>query len=310
MRLPIRASGLIEMAVTDIASGTAVSAAAEPSRRRDRAIDRFRRHRLAMLGVITVILLVLLSAIGPYLLPFDDLFIDVRNRFTGPFVSVHLLGTDQLGRDLLARLMMAGRISMSIGISAMVIATVLGTAVGAVAGYYGGTIGATLMRLVDAMLCFPSIFLLLALAAFTNPGVISITIIIALTSWMEVARVVEAQIKSLRERDFAVAAELMGGSDRYIIFRELLPNALGPIAVAATLNVANAILAESYVSFLGYGIQPPTPSWGNMLNNAQQYLTSAPWLAIFPGFLITLAVTSFNFIGDGLRDAFDPRLDH
>lgn len=295
--------------MTDVTSSLPI-ATAEPSRRRDRAIDRFRRHRLAMLGVITVVLLVLLSTIGPYLLPFDDLFIDVRNRFTGPFVSVHLLGTDQLGRDLLARLMMAGRISMSIGIAAMVIATVLGTTVGAIAGYYGGYVGAALMRLVDAMLCFPSIFLLLALAAFTNPSVVSITVIIALTSWMEVARVVEAQIKSLRERDFAVAAELMGGSDRYIIFRELLPNALGPIAVAATLNVANAILAESYVSFLGYGIQPPTPSWGNMLNNAQQYLTSAPWLAIFPGLLITLAVTSFNFIGDGLRDAFDPRLDH
>jgi peptide/nickel transport system permease protein len=166
------------------------------------------------------------------------------------------------------------------------------------------------MRLVDAMLCFPSIFLLLAVAAFINPGVASITLIIALTSWMEVARVVEGQMKSLSERDFAVAAELMGGSDSYIIFRELLPNAVGPIVVAATLNVANAILMESYISFLNYGIQPPTPSWGNMLNNAQQYLSSAPWLAIFPGVAITLAVTSFNFIGDGLRDALDPRLDH
>jgi peptide/nickel transport system permease protein len=171
-------------------------------------------------------------------------------------------------------------------------------------------IGAALMRVVDAMLCFPSIFLLLSIAAFIHPGVVSITIIIALTSWMEVARGVEGKMKSLRERDFAVAAELMGGSDRYIIFRELLPNAVGPIVVAATLNVANAILMESYISFLGYGIQPPTPSWGNMLNNAQQYLSSAPWLAIFPGLLITLAVTSFNFIGDGLRDALDPRLDH
>ncbi|MCB1381140.1 MAG: ABC transporter permease [Alphaproteobacteria bacterium] len=283
---------------------------AEPTRRRDRAIDRFLRHRLAVLGMIMTIVLVFFSVVGPYLLPFDDLYIDVRNRFAGPFVSVHLFGTDQLGRDLLARLMMAGRISMSIGFSAMVMAISLGTVVGAVAGYYGGAIGATLMRLVDAMLCFPSIFLLLALAAFTNPGVGSITVIIALTSWMEVARIVEGQVKSLRERDFAVAAELMGGSDRYIIFRELLPNAVGPIVVAATLNVANAILMESYVSFLGYGIQPPTPSWGNMLNNAQQYLVSAPWLAIFPGLAITAAVTSFNFIGDGLRDAFDPRLEH
>jgi peptide/nickel transport system permease protein len=165
------------------------------------------------------------------------------------------------------------------------------------------------MRFVDSMLCFPSIFLLLALAAFIRPSVGMITVIIAATSWMEVARVVEGQIRTLRERDFAIAALMMGASDRYIIFRELIPNAIGPIVVAATLTVANAILLESYISFLGYGIQPPLPSWGNMLNNSQQYLTSAPWLAIFPGLAITLAVTSFNFVGDGLRDALDARLD-
>jgi peptide/nickel transport system permease protein len=289
---------------------TAVLDTSEPAVGRNRALARFLRHRLAVVGIGMTVFLVLLAGIGPYLLPFDDLYIDIRHRFAVPFTSIHVMGTDQLGRDLLARLMMAGRISLSIGFAAMAISISFGTVVGAVAGYYGGVVGAALMRLVDAMLCFPNIFLLLALAAFTNPGVGSITLIIALTSWMEVARVVEAQIKSLRERDFAVAAELMGGSDRYIIFRELLPNAVGPIVVAATLNVANAILMESYVSFLGYGIQPPTPSWGNMLNNAQQYLVSAPWLAIFPGLLITAAVASFNFIGDGLRDALDPRLDH
>ena len=293
----------------DIASPAQFQNSAEPTLRRNRPIDRFVRHRLAVLGMALVVALVLLSFVGPYLLPFNDLFIDIRRRFAPPFQSVHILGTDPLGRDHLARLMMAGRISMSIGFSAMLIAISVGTVIGAVAGYYGGVLGAILMRLVDAMLCFPSIFLLLAIAAFINPGVAALTVIIALTSWMEVARVVEGQMKSLRERDFAVAAELMGGSDRYIIFRELLPNAVGPIVVAATLNVANAILMESYVSFLGYGIQPPTPSWGNMLNNAQQYLSSAPWLAIFPGVAITLAVTSFNFIGDGLRDALDPRLD-
>ncbi len=296
--------------MTDFTSSAQVPGSAEPTLGRNCALDRFLRHRLAALGAGMIIALVLLSFAGPYLLPFSDLFIDIRNRFAPPFQSIHILGTDPLGRDHLARLMIAGRISMSIGFSAMLIATCVGTAIGAVAGYYGGYLGAALMRLVDAMLCFPSIFLLLAIAAFINPGVASITVIIALTSWMEVARVVEGQMKSLRERDFAVAAELMGGSDRYIIFRELLPNAIGPIVVAATLNVANAILAESYISFLGYGIQPPTPSWGNMLNNAQQYLASAPWLAIFPGVAITLAVTSFNFIGDGLRDALDPRLDH
>ncbi|WP_373504555.1 ABC transporter permease [Aestuariivirga sp.] len=287
-----------------------VAASGEPVLQRNRAIDRFMRHKLAVAGMAMIAFLLMVCFIGPLLLPFDDLFIDIKHRFAPPFVSVHVLGTDPLGRDHLARLMMAGRISLSIGFAAMLMAVVLGTVVGAVAGYYGGVIGAVLMRLVDAMLCFPSIFLILAIAAFIHPGVVSITIIIALTSWMEVARVVEGQMKSLRERDFAVAAELMGGTDRYIIFRELLPNAVGPIVVAATLNVANAILMESYISFLGYGIQPPTPSWGNMLNNAQQYLERAPWLAIFPGLAITIAVTSFNFIGDGLRDALDPRLDH
>jgi peptide/nickel transport system permease protein len=165
------------------------------------------------------------------------------------------------------------------------------------------------MRLVDAVLCFPTIFLLLTLAALISPGLGTITLIIGLTAWMEVARVVEGQIRSLRERDFAIAVEVMGAPDHYLMLRELLPNAMAPIVVAATLNVARAMLLEAYVSYLGYGIQPPTPSWGNMLNNAQEYLTSAPWLALLPGALITLAVSGFNFIGDGLRDALDPRMD-
>ncbi len=288
----------------DLASATSIG----PAPPQSRALGRFLRHRLAIAGVVIILLLVLASAIGPRLLPFDDLFIDIRNRFAPPFSGWHLLGTDPLGRDQLARLLMAGRISMTIGFAAMLISVVIGTAIGAVAGYYRGWPGAALMRFVDAMLCFPSIFLLLALAAFIKPNVVWLTVIIAATSWMEVARVVEAQIRSLRERDFAQAAELLGASDRYILFRELLPNAVAPIVVAATLNVARAILMESYISFLGYGIQPPTASWGNMLNNAQQYLTSAPWLAIVPGIAITAAVTSFNFLGDGLRDALDPKM--
>jgi len=274
-----------------------------------RALRRFLHHRLALAGLATIVLLSLNSAIGPSLLPFDDLYIDILHRFAAPFSGPHLLGTDQLGRDLLARLMMAGRVSLTVGFAAMLLSTALGTVVGAVAGYYGGLAGTALMRLVDAMLCFPTIFLLLTLAALVESGLATITLIIALTSWMEVARIVEAQIRALRERDFAVAAEVMGASDRWTIFRELLPNAVAPIVVSATLIVARAILLESYISFLGYGIQPPTPSWGNMLNNAQQYLDSAPWLAIFPGAMITLAVTSFNFLGDGLRDALDPRME-
>ncbi|MBL6457155.1 ABC transporter permease [Belnapia sp. T6] len=286
----------------------AAPAAAPRPRRRDGALRRFLRHRLAAFGAGVITLMVLACAIGPYLLPFTDTEIDIMQRFAPPFSGPHLLGTDPLGRDILARLLMAGRISLSVGFSAMAISMVIGITVGLVAGYYRGWVGMVLMRFVDAMLCFPSIFLLLAISALIGPAVGSIIMLIAVTSWMEVARIVEAQIRALKARDFAVAAEALGASDARVMLRELLPNAIAPIVVAATLNVAHAILAESYVSFLGYGIQPPTPSWGNMLDNAQSYLTSAPWLAIIPGAAITLAVTSFNFIGDGLRDALDPRM--
>ncbi|MFL1461748.1 ABC transporter permease [Roseococcus sp. DSY-14] len=272
------------------------------------ALHRFAQHRLAAFGAATVIVLTLGCFLGPFLLPFDDTTIDVMNRFAGPFSGPHLLGTDELGRDMLARLMMGGRVSLIVGFTAMAIGMAVGILVGAVAGFHGGWLGAALMRLVDAVLCFPTIFLLLALAALVQPGLLSIIILIAATSWMDVARIVEGQVKSLRERDFAVAAQVLGASDARIIIHELVPNAVAPIVVAATLTVARAILLESYVSFLGYGIQPPVPSWGNMLNNAQIYLTSAPWLAILPGLAITLAVTSFNFLGDGLRDALDPRM--
>lgn len=270
---------------------------------------RFRRHKLAVFGTIAIIVLTLACLIGPWLLPYSDTFIDIRARFALPFSGPHILGTDPLGRDVLARLLMAGRISLAVGFAAMTIAMAIGICVGLVAGFYEGIVGAALMRLVDAMLCFPSIFLLLAISALIQPSVPSIVLLIAATSWMEVARVVEAQIRSLKTREFAQAAVSFGASNKRIMFRELLPNAVASIVVAATLNVAHAILAESYISFLGYGIQAPTPSWGNMLESAQSYLTSAPWLAILPGLAITLAVTSFNFVGDGLRDALDPRMD-
>jgi peptide/nickel transport system permease protein len=282
---------------------------ASPAPIGNRALRRFGRHRLAVFGLLAIALLILASAVGPSLIPFDELHIDIRNRFAPPLTGLHVLDTDQLGRDLAARLLTAGRISLSVGFTAMLISIVIGTVIGAVAGYYGGWLGAVLMRVVDAILCFPSVFLLLALAAFIKPSVPMITVIIAATAWMEVARVVQNQFRSLRERDFTVAALMVGASDLTIMFRELVPNVIGAVVVAATLTVARAILMESYISFLGYGIQPPMASWGNMLNNAQQYLVSAPWLAIFPGLMITLAVASFNFVGDGLRDALDARLD-
>ncbi|KAF0125295.1 MAG: hypothetical protein FD152_2814 [Xanthobacteraceae bacterium] len=251
------------------------------------AWQRFRRHRLAMAGLVIITLLIFGSVFGPFLLPFDDKFIDIMHRFAPPLSGAHILGTDELGRDVLARLMMGGRVSLTIGIVAMVIAMAVGIVIGTFAGFYGGVLGAALMRF----------------------GLVATTILISVTAWMSVARIVEAQMRALRERDFTAAAIAFGSSNLRIMFKELVPNAMAAIVVAATLNVAKAILLESYVSYLGYGIQPPAASWGNMLNNAQIYMTSAPWLAIAPGIAITLAVTSFNFLGDGLRDALDPRLD-
>ncbi|WP_227310195.1 ABC transporter permease [Acidisoma cellulosilyticum] len=284
-------------------------AAGKPVRQGNRAVRRFLRHRLAIIGLLIILFLVLACAIGPSLLPYNQLHIDLRHRFQAPFMGPHILGSDQLGRDLLARLLMAGRISLTVGFVAMVLSTAVGVIIGLASGFYGGRIGGALMRLVDAVLCFPSIFLLLTLAALTTPSLLTITVIIALTAWMQVARIVDGQVRALRERDYMIAAEALGASDSRLMFRELLPNIVAPIVVSATLNVANAILMEAYVSYLGYGIQPPTPSWGNMLNNAQEYLTTAPWLALLPGAVITLAVSSFNFVGDGLRDALDPHMD-
>lgn len=289
---------------------TALAANAGPSRWWDsRVMRRFLGHRLALVGLVMISLLTLACVLGPHLLPYDSLYIDLRARFAPPLIGDHYLGTDPLGRDIAARLFMAGRTSLLVGVSAMVLSILVGTIVGVIAGYRGGWIGASLMRTVDGFLSFPSIFLLLALAAALKPSASMITVVIALTSWMEVARIVDAEVRSLREREFVLAGRMLGLSRTYIMFREILPNAMGPIIVAATLTVARAILMESYISFLGYGIQPPLPSWGNMLNGAQQYLASAPWLAIIPGAAITIAVTSFNFIGDGLRDALDVRDD-
>jgi peptide/nickel transport system permease protein len=290
---------------------TVIAAPATPTRWwHSRAMSRFTRHHLALVGIAMISLLVLACVLGPYALPYDTLQIDLRARFAPPLSGQHYLGTDPLGRDLAARLLMAGRISLLVGFSAMLLSTLIGTLVGVTAGYRGGWVGVALMRTVDGFLSYPSIFLVLALAATLRPSPVMITVIIAVTSWMETARIVEAEVRSLREREFVQAARMVGLSGKHIMFREILPNAIGPIIVAASLAVARAILLEAYISFLGYGIQPPLPSWGNMLNGAQQYLASAPWLAIIPGAAITIAVTSFNFIGDGLRDALDVRDDH
>jgi peptide/nickel transport system permease protein len=246
-------------------------------------------------------------AILPFLLPWSDTDVDIINRLHPPGWTAHLAGTDELGRDMLARLLVAGRISLSVGVAAMAMSMVIGVTLGLVAGFYQGLIGSTIMRLVDVALCFPSVFLMLTLSALLAPNVTTLVVLIACTSWMEIARIVQAQVASLRSREFVLAAKSVGCRDGHVIFKVLLPNTIPTILVAATLNVAHAILAESYVSFLGYGVQPPTPSWGNMLNHAQGYLDTAPWLAILPGTLITFTVLSFHFLGEGILDLFDVR---
>ncbi|WP_199084542.1 ABC transporter permease [Bosea sp. ASV33] len=270
---------------------------------------RFLSHRLAVAGAIMVVLLCASALFAQLVSPQDPMRIDTSQRFLPPFVSwSHVLGTDDLGRDTLSRLLYGGQVSLAVGIVAMLTTMVTGTLVGLAAGYYGGIIDNLLMRLVDTLLCFPQVFLLLVIAAFVPPTILSISLIIGLTSWMEVSRIVRAQVSSLKEMDFIQASRGFGASNWRIMLVELLPNIMAPVLVAATLKVATAVLMESYISFLGYGVQPPMASWGNMLTNAQGYFDTVPFLAILPGVLITFTVMSFNFLGDGLRDAIDARL--
>lgn len=270
---------------------------------------RFSHHKLALGGGVVVMGLLLMTIFAGVLSPHDPLALNTSLRFIPPFTNSHfILGTDEMGRDMVSRLLYGGRVSMVVGMTAMFATIVTGMVIGLISGFYGGKVDSILMRLTDTMLCFPQVFLLLILAAFITPTVVSIALIIGLTSWMEVARIIRAQIQYIKEQEFIQAAFALGASGRRIMLRELLPNAISPVLVSATLNVANAVLMESYISFLGYGIQPPLASWGNMLTNAQSYFDLAPWLAILPGIMITLTVMSFNFMGDGLRDALDPNV--
>ena len=269
---------------------------------------RFLKHRLAMIGGVAAVALTLMSALAPWIAPHSFDRIDLQRRWVAP-MPANVFGTDELGRDVLTRIMYAGRISLVVGYVTAVSISVIGALVGAVAGFYGGWVDSVLMRLVDIVLSVPGLPLFLILAALVpGGGVGRIVLILSLFGWAPVARLVRGQILSLKSQDFVEAGRAMGASEARIILRHLIPNALAPVIVAATLTVGNAILTESGLSFLGLGIQPPTPSWGNMLSRAQEYLLKASWLAIFPGLFIFLTVLSFNFLGDGLRDALDPRL--
>ncbi len=305
---------------TTVVPGSGVLAEADDDVRIERygALKRFRKHRLAMLGAIILVLICAIAVLAPVLGLQDPNAID-QTHFQGtplaPGEAGHLLGTDEIGRDLLSRLVYGAQISLTVAIFAVAMQLVIGTILGAVAGYYGGLVDWLIMRLTDVFLSIPLLPLLLVLtaivAASSNKAALSFAVIVVIIgglSWMSVARLVRASFLSLREKEFTEAARAVGNNDFRIIFRHLLPNAIAPIIVAATLSIANVILLESALSFLGFGIQPPTASWGNMLANAESNMAIAPWVAIFPGLCILVTVLAVNYLGDGLRDALDPKM--
>jgi peptide/nickel transport system permease protein len=267
----------------------------------------FRKRQMAVGGLATILVIFLIAAFASFLTPYDPGRTDVSLKLKAPS-SQNYLGTDQLGRDVFSRMVYGSRISLSVGFVAVGISIVIGILVGAVAGFYGGWVDALLMRFVDTMLCFPSFFLILTVVALLGPSILNIMVVIGITSWMGTSRLVRAEFLSLRERDFVQAARSLGVKDRRIILSHILPNALAPVFVSATLKVASAILVEAGLSFLGFGVQPPRPSWGNILTEGRTYIFDAWWLTVFPGLAILVTVLAFNLVGDGLRDALDPRL--
>jgi peptide/nickel transport system permease protein len=268
---------------------------------------RLKRNQMAMTGLALVLGLFVVSVFAPWLAPYDPNLIDLKQVLMPPS-SDHYLGTDTLGRDVLSRIIFGSQVSLKVGFVAVGLATLIGLLIGALAGYYGGWVDQGLMRLVDLMLCFPAFFLILAVIAVLEPSIWNIMVVIGLTSWMGVARLVRAEFLSLREREFVTAARALGAGDTRLILRHMLPNALAPVMVSATLGVAGAILTESALSFLGLGVQPPTPSWGNILTAGKDNIEIAWWLSVFPGLAILITVMSYNLLGEGIREAIDPRL--
>lgn len=270
------------------------------------ALARLRRSPLAIAGFVVITVIVIASICAPLLTPYGQNEIDLFS-INAPPNRDHLLGTDGLGRDVLTRLLYGGRLSLMIGVAAAIVTTIIGIIVGAVAGYYGGWVDSTLMRFVDLMLAFPSLFLLLIIAAMLDGiTVTNVILFLGLFGWMWLARIIRGEFLSLKSREFTEAARSIGVPDHRIIIRHLMPNVVGAIIVATTLDIALYMLAEASLSFLGFGVPPGTPTWGNMLNEARPLYTTRPLLAIAPGLTLTIAVLAVNFIGDGLRDALDP----
>jgi len=267
----------------------------------------FTRNGMLAAGALIVGVMSLAALAAPWLAPFDPTALDV-NSILQPPGAAHLLGTDSLGRDVLSRMLYGARVSLWVGFVAVGISVAIGLVLGLASGYFGGLADELIMRGVDVMLCFPSFFLILAVIAFLEPSLSNIMVVIGLTSWMGVARLVRAEALTLRGRDFVLAAKVAGAGAGRIIFVHILPNAIAPVLVSATLGVAGAILVESSLSFLGLGVQPPMPSWGNMLMEGKDVLTFAPWLSFFPGLAILITVLGYNLLGEALRDLLDPRM--
>ncbi|MCX5840679.1 MAG: ABC transporter permease [Deltaproteobacteria bacterium] len=270
-------------------------------------LERFFKNKMAVAGSIVVMLLFAVSLLAPWIAPYDPSTIDLKHVLAPPSFG-HPLGTDQLGRDVLSRMIWGARISLKVGFVATGIAMLIGTILGAASGYYGRWVDAIIMRFVDIMLCFPTFFLILAVIAILEPSIWNIMIVIGLTGWMGITRLVRADFISLKERDFVSAARVIGASDFRIIFVHILPNAMASVLVATTLGIAGAILIESALSFLGIGVQPPIPSWGNILTAGKDNIDIAWWLSLYPGLAILITVLGYNLLGEGIRDSMDPRL--
>ncbi|MFB0526281.1 MAG: oligopeptide ABC transporter permease [bacterium] len=268
---------------------------------------RFKRNKLAMLGALIIFSLAVVAVIAPFIAPFNPNQQDVLHRLEPPSPK-HPLGTDDLGRDLLSRIIYGTRVSLLVGFVAIGIAIMIGSFLGLLSGYFGGWLDAVIMRFVDIMLCFPTFFLILMVIAFLEPNIWNVMVVIGLTGWPGLTRLVRGECLSVREREFIQAAKVLGLSNIRVMFVHLLPNVMAPILVTATLGIGGAILTESALSFLGLGVQPPTPSWGNILTAGKDYITVAWWLSLYPGLAILITVLSYNLLGEGLRDVLDPRM--
>jgi len=269
-------------------------------------MSRVIQNPLALAGLIIIGLISLMAIFAPWIAPFDPDAINVKAILLTPSLD-HIMGTDGLGRDVWSRMLFGARISLLVGIVAVGISTLIGIMLGAIAGYYRGWVDTVIMRFVDIMLSIPTFFLILAVIAFLTPSIWNIMIVIGLTSWMGVTRLVRAEFLSLRGREFVLASQTLGAKDYRLIFRHLLPNSLTPIIVSSVLGVASAVLVESGLSFLGLGVQAPQASWGNILTDGKEYIEFAWWLSLFPGLAILITVLGYNLLGEGLRDALDPR---